>query len=56
MQDPGGQWAGPPGMERQGELPHPISLVPRPAPFMVTRKLSQGLGFKVTCARPRVER
>ena len=32
------------------------SLVPRPAPFSVTRKMSQGLGSKVTCARQRVER
>ena len=32
------------------------SLVPRPVPFSVTRTLSQGLGSKVTCARPRVER
>ena len=31
------------------------SLVPRPAPFSVTRKLSQGLGSKITSVRPRVE-
>ena len=32
------------------------SFVPRPAPFSVTQKLSQGLESKVMCTRPRVER
>ena len=33
-----------------------LELIPRPAPFSVSRKLLQGLRSKITCTRPKVER
>ena len=40
----------------QPSVSFPASLIPMPAPFSVTQKLSQGLGYKVLCTMPRVER